>query len=82
VSGNGILSIILFRIKHLPHRSAGMFPDKADTTYLPSGRREDVFVPLIVASFNNFACVRLVFLLRGISQQTNIIVNIKVEQRA
>ena len=49
---------------------------------LPSGRWKYVFVPLIITSFNNFARMRFILLLGGVSKQTNIIMNIKVEQRA
>jgi hypothetical protein len=41
-----------------------------------------MFVPLIVASFNNFACMRLILLLCGVCKQTNVIVDIEIEQRA
>jgi hypothetical protein len=39
-----------------------------------------VFVPLVIASFDNLACMGLVLFLRSISEETNIIMDIEIEQ--
>ena len=41
-----------------------------------------MLVPLIPAPFHNFTCVGLIFLLRGVSEESYIVVHVKIEQRS
>jgi DMSO/TMAO reductase YedYZ molybdopterin-dependent catalytic subunit len=39
-----------------------------------------MFVPLIPAPFHNFACVRFIFLLRCVGEESYIVVHVEIEQ--
>lgn len=49
-------------------------------THLPPRSWENVFIPLVPTSLDNLAGVRLILLNRGVGQQSNIVVDVKVEQ--
>ena len=48
-------------------------------THLPPRCWENMFVSLVVTSFDHFASMRLVFLLCRIRKKANIVVNVKIE---
>ena len=50
-------------------------------TNLPSRRGENMLVPLIVASFNDFPCMRFIFLLGSVCEQSDVVMDVKIEQR-
>jgi len=50
--------------------------------HLPSRCRKDMFVPLIITPLYDFPCMRLVLFPSGISQQSHVVVDIEVEERA
>lgn len=52
-----------------------------NSTHLPSRCRENMLVSLIITSLNHLSGMRLVLLLRGIGHESNIVVNIEVEER-
>ena len=60
---DGVLSVILLRVKHFPSRSG-----------------EYVFVPLIIASLDDLSSVRFVLFFGGISEKTNVVMNVEVEK--
>lgn len=63
------------------HKMTKTLSEYIIAAYLPPGSRENVFVTLVVASFDDLPCMGFVLFNRGVGKQTDVIVNIKVEQR-
>lgn len=81
---DGIFPILPLRIVYLSDvplvYAAWTLRKETNTTHLPSRGWEYVLVPLVIASLDDFARMRLVFLHSRVGEQTNVVVDVEIEQ--
>lgn len=79
-SSDGVLAVVLLRVKYLMKGREGDKTRMNHITHLPPRSREYVFIPLVVTPLHDFPGVRFVLFLGSIGEQSDIVVNIEIEK--